>query len=477
MFGHESPHRIGRLKKALRIFSAATILLLLLASTPPVFAQLKISPNSRFLVQPDGSPFFWIGDTFWNWEKFSDAQLDLYVDTRKKQGFTIIQTRAGGPKIANWGEPDWVKLDNWISKITGRGMYAAVGAGWIYNPWNYGQNSIRDKTAMYDLGYKLGHRYRDNDKIIWLSANESLWIGPGGNPDLIKAMNDGIRAGDTGHKLLTVHPLAGGYLSHFPVIRNDVDFLAWQTGRYLAPDSLPDERFTGSPGDFTVWDAIGSDYRDYTKPVIDLEAWYEVSPNELDVEQGGETVYCEARHIRRRAWFTVFAGAFGHTYGAYGLAYSMPHMPVALSFDELLNLPGGVQMGHLRTLISSPARPFLKLVPDQSLITSGQGTANDYDNHKQAARASDGTYAYIYTANGSEFSVDLAALARPGNEIQAEWFNPRDASATLTGLNNPYSRAAAQSFNPPGSAGDDNDWVLVLTAADGNADPDRSGGN
>lgn len=27
--------------------------------------QLKVSDNHRFLVTPDGNPFFWLGDTTW----------------------------------------------------------------------------------------------------------------------------------------------------------------------------------------------------------------------------------------------------------------------------------------------------------------------------------------------------------------------------------------------------------------------------
>ena len=118
-----------------------------------------------------------------------------------------------------------------------------------------------------------------------------------------------------------------------------------------------------------------------------------------------------------------------------------------------LHLPGGEDMGHIARLLSSPERPFLKLVPDQGLIAAGQ--SNSYDSHKQAARACDGSYAYVYSADGSGFSVDLSKLGGEGAEITAQWFDPREGVQQTKASK--LKRDSGQAFDPPGTPAPDND--------------------
>ena len=233
----------------------------------------------------------------------------------------------------------------------------------------------------------------------------------------------------------------------------------------MAPANLP-YRFSLSGADaagtFTVWEAIAADYdRRPIKPVVDMEAWYEGHLN--DMPTGGKNCRATAWHCRRRAYFVIFAGSFGHTYGARGLAYQI----AGDSWKQALYLPGGDDMGHIRELLESQARPFLKLGPDQSLITQGQ--SRSYDSHKQAARSADGSYAYVYSADGSGFSVDLTKLGGEGDEIAARWFNPREGG--YQGATGPHDRIASQAFVPPGSPAADNDWVLVLHVSSAPIEP------
>ncbi len=437
--------------------------------------KVQVSDNHRFLVKKDGTPLVWIGDTLWDWHKLKPPELDEYLDKRASQGFTVIQTQIaaygkatyngqwcfGGPKHKDITKPQdeyWRYGDLWLEKIEQRGMYAAVGLSWIINHWSKydkaGDPAKRfSETDFYNYGKWVGNRYKDRNNIIWLGLNEATYSNA--PVDKIKAVCRGIRDGDSGCKILTLHPLAGGGTSR--VFGDFVDFNAWQTARLLAPASLPYLRSVSGwedAGTLTVWEAIAADYeKSPAKPVIDLEAWYE---GHLDDMLGGGRSNCRATawHCRRRAYFVIFAGSFGHTYGAEGLAYQIK----GDSWKQGLHLPGGEDMGHITRLLILPERPFLKLVPDQSLITSGQSSS--YDSHKQAARASDGSYAYIYSADGSSFSVDLTRLGSRGEAIKAKWFNPRTGDYQATG--GPYDRVTRQSFDPPGSPAADNDWILVL---------------
>ena len=58
-------------------------------------AQLKVSPNGRYLVKPDGTPFFWMGDTAWElFHRLNREQAAYYLKRRSEQGFTVVQAVA-----------------------------------------------------------------------------------------------------------------------------------------------------------------------------------------------------------------------------------------------------------------------------------------------------------------------------------------------------------------------------------------------
>jgi Putative collagen-binding domain of a collagenase len=131
----------------------------------------------------------------------------------------------------------------------------------------------------------------------------------------------------------------------------------------------------------------------------------------------------------------------------------------ALPWQQALQLPASSQMQYLRALIES--RPMLERIPDQwLLVTDPMGTTNRI----QACRASDGSYAFIYTATGSKMKirmVDRMYEKLSGTTIRAYWFDPRLGTSTLIGE---FPKAASRDFTPP-STGIGNDWVLVLDDA------------
>ena len=445
--------------------------------------KLRVSDNQRFLVRDDGTAFVWIGDTIWDFHQLTPEQLDEYLDVRASQGYTVIQTQIasygrnnyrgdwcfGAPMHKDITQPQeaWFQhADVWLEKIEQRGLYAALGLSWIINHWSRydkaGDPAKRfSEGEFYNYGKWIGNRYKDRSNIIWLGLNESTYVTTLVNK--VNAVCRGIRDGDTGNKLLTLHPLAGSRTSD--MFGDIVDFNSWQTARCLAPANLPyrfsipgvDDKVSGADvkGTFTVWEAIADDYnRTPTKPVIDLEAWYEGALDDMPV--GRTDSRATAWHCRQRAYFVIFAGSFGHTYGADSLAWQIK----GDGWRKGLYLPGGEDMGHIARLLGAPQRPFLKLIPDQGLITVGQ--SQSYDSHKQAARGSDGSYAYVYSADGSAFSVDLSRLGTGVAKVSAQWFDPREG--TYQAAIGPYNRVIGQAFDPPGVPAADNDWILVLSA-------------
>lgn len=405
----------------------------------PVPTKLEIDSSRRFLVRADGSPFIWIGDTFWKFSKLSRQQRLELLDDRKSKGFNVVMIRVGtGTKGEPAGftgnlqpiESHFQELDHLVAAANERGMYVAIAAGWWYVIRDY------DADALYKFGKFIGDRYKDNDNIIWLGAGE---VGSHHRKqqldfDRVKSLVRGIRDGDTGNKLLTLHAdyQRGTSLSRMSEL---TDFENWQTSQWCCPEDLPrkDER------DWTVWEAIAYDYQQTpTKPTLDAEAWYE------NTNLGGGTP-ATPYNIRRRAYFSILAGGFGHSYGGSGI------WDATSDFSQALEYEGATQIGYLSQLLHALGNDFLKLRPSQSMIVRGQ--SSDYERHIQAASANDGSYALVYTAGTSNFALDLSLLS--SERISVIWFDPR---TKVLQKNEAVTQDSQVDFTTPGEG----DWVLIL---------------
>jgi hypothetical protein len=159
---------------------------------------------------------------------------------------------------------------------------------------------------------------------------------------------------------------------------------------------------------------------------------------------------------RRYAWWSVFAGAFGHTYGhnavmqfyrtGAGRGSYGPKKPWTEAIDD----PGAGQMRYLKALMLS--RPYFERVPDQSVVAGTNGTRHDY---VIATRGADYLFAYSYT--GKPFQIRMGAIG--GRRVQAWWYSPRDGSARPIGT---FANQGVRGFTPPGQPGEGNDWVLAI---------------
>jgi hypothetical protein len=190
-------------------------------------------------------------------------------------------------------------------------------------------------------------------------------------------------------------------------------------------------------------------------------------------------------HIRYQSYQTVFAGGFGITYGNmniynFGGDSGTQDEPQAKAkpkkWENSLDDPGAMEMQHLLKLMTSFTNDqFLERIPDQSLIDGDAGTMQVGEgirsNRLQATRGRQGDYAMVYSANGRSIRVRMNRLAGP--LMNAFWFDPRNGMWWTKGRysqdQTPFTEkipsgpdAPVQEFDPPGSAGDGNDWVLVL---------------
>jgi len=113
--------------------------------------------------------------------------------------------------------------------------------------------------------------------------------------------------------------------------------------------------------------------------------------------------------------------------------------------------PGSLDMRHVADLLKS--RPFLSLVPDQSIISSQNPSDG---SHYQAAKG-DG-YLFIYNPYGKRFAIYMNKLS--GNRLNCYWYSPRDGNVQVIGTFNGGSYT--KTFDPPGKEERGNDWILVI---------------
>jgi len=463
-------------------FLTASVLL-----AAPAFAQaplpnLKVSDNQRSLVTADGKPFFWLGDTAWElFHRLTREQAIEYLDLRAKQRYNVIQavalaelegltdpnaygdlpltnldptkpatTPGHDPKNAD-AYDYWDHVDFIVNEANRRGLYIGflpTWGSWAPNERKEDTRIVFNEQNAQAFGEFLGKRYRSKG-IVWIiggdrSANgvEAVW----------RAMARGLAIGVSGKEdysalLMTFHPRGGMTSSAWFHTDAWLDFNMQQTGHSPQPATSAQK---------TTWQKIADDYtRTPIKPVLDGEPLYEDHP--IGFRAAKENGYSFDAHIRQRAYWHVFAGAFGHTYGHHSVwqMYSPGKRPIngpLLYWNEAIHRPGAAQMQHVRALTES--RPMNSRVPDQSLVVDPLKGA-DYI----AATRGDG-YAFIYSAQGRTFTANLGKIS--GANVNAWWFNPRNGAAEKIGT---FENKGTREFIPHVHGGLGTDNVLVLDDA------------
>lgn len=429
---------------------------------------LKISENQRFLTNIDDRPFFWLGDTGWLlFSKLTREEAEKYLENRAEKGFNVIQVMVlhelkvtnvygdsaligqdvsqpavtSGNSVENSTEYDfWDHVDFIIGKAEEKGIYMALVPVWGSNVKS-GKIS-REQADKYSTW--LAKRYAAKSNIIWLNGGDLM----GSDSTAIwEIIGNNLRKYAPNH-LITYHPFGRTQSSIWFHKASWLDFNMVQSGhrRYDQDDSK-----LGYGQD--NWKYIRDDYNlTPVKPTIDGEPSYEGIPQGLhDTNQPRWT----NSDLRRYAYWSVFAGAFGFTYGNNAVMQMNKHgdkKPAYGAKDfwyDAMNAPGASEMIHLKNLMLS--KPFFERVPDQSLIV------NNGEKYDFLAATRGVKYALIYTYNGRKMEIKAGKIE--GETISTQWFNPRNGSYTKIGT---FKNRGILSFDPPGEIQDGNDWVLVL---------------
>ena len=411
---------------------------------------LRVSGNGRFLEREDGEPFFYLGDTAWElFHRLTPDEAAFYLQTRARQGFNVIQAvvlaELDGLTVPNRNgdlplhdldpsrpnEAYFEHVDRVIETANSLGLVVGLLPTWgdkVNRKWGGGPEIFTPANAQA-YGELLGRRYRDAD-LIWILGGDRPVEAPV-HLEIWRAMALGLALGDGGRHLKTYHPM--GYQSSTQNVGGEewIDFHMIQSGH-------------GGP----VVDnhrLLGLDYgREPVKPCMDAEPNYEDHPIDWKPEALG---WFSEVEVRRAAYWAVFSGACGHTYGCHDIwqFWEPGREPVAWArtpWREALSLPGASQMRILKELVLS--RSVLAGVPDQSVILSPNPAGAEY---AAAIRGEDWSWLMVYCPTQQPLALDLSRFASG----RAAWFDPR-TGAVVEALD------VEGAFTPPTAE----DWVLVL---------------
>jgi len=434
------------------------------AAEAPV--ALKASENGRYLVEPTGRPFFYLADTAWElFHRLSAADAETYVAARAQQGFTVVQcvvlAELDGLRVPNANgdlpliDNDPLKpneayfryVDQVVSLMQRNGITAGLLPTWgdkWNKKWGRGPEIFTPENARA-YGEFLGRRYR-NAAVIWILGGDRP-VENDTHRAIITAMAEGVRAGDGGAHPITFHPSGQKQSSLY---FHDAPWLTFNMSQTGHARNARNDAF------------IARDYaRTPVKPCLDGEPGYEDHPSGFNPENG----WLRDHDARRSAYWAVFSGACGHTYGCHAVwqMWEPDRTPVngpLTSWREALHLPGANQMRHLRALIES--KPFLTRIPDQALLLEEPKEAWKHIavTSDRAAGEKNATFVMAYFPHNATARLDTSVLGKPN--FRLDWFDPRTGATHSRGV---QANTGKLKVTPPAEL-HPLDWVLVLTASD-----------
>ena len=259
------------------------------------------------------------------------------------------------------------------------------------------------------------------------------WAAWGGDimgdkkPEVWDAMARAIKKIDKVH-VMTFHPRGRTTSAWWYNDREWMDFNMFQSGHRRYGQRKGD-------GDYTIKDNTEEDNWRYVdmsfekeplRPVIDGEPSYEDIPQGLhDLNDPRWMDY----DVRRYAYWAVFGGAFGHTYGHNSvMQFIRPGLLASFGAEkpwwEAMEDPGYNQMKYLKWLMLN--FPFTERIADQSCIAGQNGERYD---RVIATRGND--YMLVYNYSGKPMSIDLTKIS--GAKKNVWWMNPANGELTYLG--------------------------------------------
>lgn len=425
---------------------------------------LRVSENKKYFMEGD-RPFFWLGDTAWLMlQKLGKEEIAMYLRNRKEKGYNVIQTvlahtlpgvsESGcslAPGLKNVTDSAyWEFVDEVLDLAEDMGLYLGLLPSW----GSLVKSGVLNMETVERYAEFLGGRFRGRGNIIWILGGD---VRGDVHPEVVRREAEILKKYNP-ERLITFHPFGRTASSLWFHEESWLDFNMYQSGhrRYDQAslgewdDNKEKETFFGEDN----WRYVQRD-RAYSliKPTLDGEPSYEGIPQGL---HNPRNPYWEEWDVRRYAYWSVFAGAAGHTYGSNAVmqfaasedrqgAYG-----VRESWLDALHHPGAAQMSYLKQLMESV--DFVNGAPGDGMLLYGQKERY----HRIAVFAGE-DFVFCYTYMGDEFLLSLERYMHKA--MDAYWMNPQDGTYSyITTLQGEKKWLAS----PVARKDKANDWVLVL---------------
>jgi len=333
---------------------------------------LRVSTDRRHFEHADGTPFFWLGDTWWKclckrmtWEGFQELTAD-----RQAKGFNVVQIVCGpypdenffAPSLENeGGQPYLAKdmsvvnpkyfeyADRRFKHLADAGIVPAIVGAW-------GRGDCNSMEAFGPVSLKRHWRYLiaryGAYPVVWILAgeiaDETKW-GQGPWAGVAKY----VREIDPYKHPLTCHTGQGRRGTEGDVCLIDYDMVG---GNH-------DEREAVANGTLTLLTSACA--KKPAMPVLCGETCYEGH-----MQQGFGDVQ---RHI---FWRNMLSGAAGHTYGVAGVWHAgvegdhgnwgaWDRQPYDwTTWKEGMKYPGSTQLGRGKKLLEQYPWPRFEVHPE-----------------------------------------------------------------------------------------------------------------
>lgn len=428
---------------------------------------LKVNETKKYFSNGE-QPFFWLGDTAWLiFSRLTEKEADNYLTNRKQKGYNVIQATLihewpqknleGAYALRNndFSNPDvtggyWQRVDKMIDMAEELGIYFALLPAW-------GSNVMNGYLNMENIDFYINFlldKYGARPNIIWLVGGD---VRGDAAIDVFSHMGKRLKE-ESKNQLVGFHPFGRTSSSLWFHNEDWLDFNMFQSGhrRYdqvnmnAWDDNSEREGIYGEDN----WRYVTRDLAKPTlKPVLDGEPSYEQILQGLHDES---QPYWQAADVRRYAYWSVLAGACGHTYGDNAIMQFFVKerdkkgaFGVRQDWQDAMHNPGGSQMRHLKQLMEKVN--FQKGKAADYLVLYGQ---DERYCHISVFATEEDIIAYIYEPH--TFTI---SLSNHKGELSAYWFDPENGTYSFIGLVN---GGKIQSFRPPVRLEGQSDWVLIL---------------
>lgn len=425
---------------------------------------LKVSDVGPYLSHADGTPFFWLGDTGWLLPQRLDRdEAAYYLKRCGEAGYNVVQIQVinGIPAFNVYGQmsmPDgfdfsninrpgvygyWDHMDYIIDMAERNGIYIGMVCIW----GGMVKAGMMDEQQAVAYGTFLANRYKDKPNVIWIMGGD---VQGDIRPEVWDSLARTIRSIDKNH-VMTYHPRGRHTSAQWFADREWLDFHMFQSGHRRYNQRMGNKNYPIQEGtEEDSWMYVDSTrVYDPVRPVLDGEPSYEDIPQGL---HGADEPRWSARDVRRYAYWSVFAGSCGHTYGHNSIMqFVRPGVNGAYFADGIakpwykaLDDDGFNQMVHLKRLML--AFSYYERVPDRSAIR------NNGVRYERLIATRGKDYLLVYNHTGRDMNVDLSKIS--GRKHRAWWMDAASGVVKYIGEVGKDMR-----YKPDGDA----DGVLIVT--------------